>query len=183
MKIAKIGDRNRVRAMGSAITKAGMLMTRFGLAAVVGWIGAMKFTAYEAHGISGFVTNSPLLSWSYHILSVQQFSNAVGVAEVAIATGLIVGAINARIGIFAGLASTAMFLTTLSFMLTTPGTFEATLGFPALSVVPGQFLVKDLVALGASLTFLGQALVEYANVEKSRPEVFSTSDCSPIASS
>ena len=37
-----------------------------------------------------------------------------------------------------------MFLTTLSFLLTTPGVWEASVGgFPALSVVPGQFLIKE----------------------------------------
>ena len=50
-----------------------------------------------------------------------------------------------------------MFLTTLSFLLSTPG-WEASLGgFPALSVVPGQFLIKDLVLLGAALWSLGEA--------------------------
>jgi len=55
-----------------------------------------------------------------------------------------------------------MFFTTLSFMLTTPGTFEPTLGFPALSVVPGQFLIKDAASLGLALLLLGQGLKQYA---------------------
>jgi reactive chlorine resistance protein C len=51
-----------------------------------------------------------------------------------------------------------MFLTTLSFMLTTPGVWEATEGgFPALSVVPGQFVLKDVVLLGAALWSFGEA--------------------------
>jgi hypothetical protein len=33
---------------------------RYGLVLVLLWIGGMKFTAYEAAGISGFVANSPL---------------------------------------------------------------------------------------------------------------------------
>jgi reactive chlorine resistance protein C len=51
-----------------------------------------------------------------------------------------------------------MFLTTLSFLFSTPG-WEASLsGFPALSALPGQFLVKDVVLLGASIWSLGEAL-------------------------
>ena len=51
-----------------------------------------------------------------------------------------------------------MFLTTLSFLFSTPG-WEASLGgFPALSVVPGQFLLKDVVLLGAAVWSLGEAL-------------------------
>ncbi len=50
-----------------------------------------------------------------------------------------------------------MFSTTLSFLLTTPGVWEASAGgFPALSVVPGQFLIKDVVLLGASLWMFSQ---------------------------
>ena len=50
-----------------------------------------------------------------------------------------------------------MFLTTLSFLLTTPGVWEASAGgFPALSVVPGQFLAKDFVLFGASLRLFGE---------------------------
>jgi len=50
-----------------------------------------------------------------------------------------------------------MFLTTLSFILTTPGVAEASAGgFPAISLL-GQFLVKDVVLLGASLSIGAEA--------------------------
>ena len=116
----------------------------------------MKFTAYEAEGISGFVSNSPLMSWAYSIFSVRTFSALVGTTEI------VIGLIAARpLSIGASLVGSAlaigMFLTTLSFLLTTPGVGEATAGgFPAISVVPGQFLIKDFVSLGASLWICGQ---------------------------
>ena len=51
-----------------------------------------------------------------------------------------------------------MFLTTLSFLVTTPGVWEPSLGgFPALPAIPGQFLIKDLALLGISLWSLGDA--------------------------
>ena len=50
-----------------------------------------------------------------------------------------------------------LFATTLSFLFTTPG-WEPTLGFPALSAMPGQFLLKDIVFLGASIWSLGESL-------------------------
>jgi len=53
-----------------------------------------------------------------------------------------------------------MFLTTLSFLFSTPGWEPSLGGFPALSVVPGQFVIKDIVLLGASLWTLGEALQE-----------------------
>ncbi len=51
-----------------------------------------------------------------------------------------------------------MFLTTLSFLFSTPGWEPSLGGFPALSVVPGQFLPKDVVLLGAAVWSLGEAL-------------------------
>jgi uncharacterized membrane protein YkgB len=51
-----------------------------------------------------------------------------------------------------------MFLTTLRFLVTTPGVCEpSTGGFPALSALPGQFLIKDLALLGISLWSFGDA--------------------------
>jgi uncharacterized membrane protein YkgB len=51
-----------------------------------------------------------------------------------------------------------MFLTTLSFLMSTPGWEPSLGGFPGLSVAPGQFLLKDVVLLGAALWSLGEAL-------------------------
>lgn len=53
-------------------------VARYGLVVVIAWIGALKFTAYEAEGIQPLVANSPLLSWLYNLFSVQTFSNLLG---------------------------------------------------------------------------------------------------------
>ena len=45
----------------------------------------MKFTEYEAKGIQPLVANSPLMGWTYHFLSVRQFSDGPGVVEVGTA--------------------------------------------------------------------------------------------------
>jgi len=56
------------------------------------------------------------------------------------------------------LGAVIIFLTTLSFIITTPG-WEPTLGgFPALSGDVGEFLIKDLVLLGAALWTLADSL-------------------------
>jgi reactive chlorine resistance protein C len=134
----------------------GRYAIRYSLVLVLLWIGGMKFTAYEAEGISGFVSNSPLMSWAYSTFSVRTFSALVAITEIVI--GLLIAA---RLSIGASLVGSAlaigMFLATLSFLLTTPGVGEATAGgFPAISVVPGQFLIKDFVLLSASLWICGE---------------------------
>jgi uncharacterized membrane protein YkgB len=139
------------------IEAAGRHSVRYGLVLVLLWIGGMKFTAYEAAGISGFVANSPLMSWAYSVFSVQGFSALLGATEIVVALLIASRPLSARAALLGSAAAVGMFLTTLSFLLTTPGVWEASAGgFPALSVVPGQFLVKDLVLFGAALWLYGQ---------------------------
>jgi uncharacterized membrane protein YkgB len=56
-----------------------------------------------------------------------------------------------------------MALITLSFLLTTPGVWQPEYGFPYLSPMPGQFLAKDLLLLGAAIYTAGEALVASLN--------------------
>lgn len=134
------------------IQTASQMAMRYGLVLVLLWIGGMKFTAYEAEGIKGFVVNSPLMSWAYSLLSVQSFSALLGMTEILIAVLIAARPLSARAAAVGGALAVGMFLTTLSFLLTTPGLWETSAGgFPALSVVPGQFLLKDFVLLGVSL--------------------------------
>jgi uncharacterized membrane protein YkgB len=136
----------------------GRHSVRYGLVLVLLWIGGMKFTAYEAEGISGFVSNSPLMSWAYSLFSVRSFAALLGVTEVAIALLIAARPLSPRASAVGSALAVGMFLTTLSFLLTTPGVWEPSLGgFPALSALPGQFLIKDLALLGISLWSLGEA--------------------------
>lgn len=146
-------------AWSEKLQALGIFMIRHGLAVVFAWIGAMKFTAYEASGIQPLVANSPLMSWLYNIFSVQAFSNWLGVLEIAIAVMIVARPVSARISAAGSALAAVLFLGTLSFILSTPPVWEASLGgFPALSVAPGQFLLKDLGLLGASIWTLGEAL-------------------------
>jgi reactive chlorine resistance protein C len=132
---------------------------RFSLVLVLVWIGGMKFTAYEAEGISGFVSHSPLMSWAYTLVSVRGFSSLLGVTEIAVALLIASRPLSAWSAALGSASAVGMFLTTLSFLLTTPGVWEASAGgFPALSVVPGQFLVKDFVLFGSALWLLSHDL-------------------------
>ena len=50
-------------------------LARYGLVIVIGWIGLLKFTSYEAQGIQPLVAHSPFMSWLYDIFSVTTFSS------------------------------------------------------------------------------------------------------------
>jgi len=145
-------------SLSSQVEAVGSGLARYGLAVVVGWIGLMKFTAYEAEGISPFVAHSPLMSWVYGFMSVRGFSAVLGVVEVAVALLIAARPLWPRSCALGSALAVGMFLTTLSFLVPTPGVWEPSLGgFPALSAVPGQFLIKDLALLGISLWTLGEA--------------------------
>ena len=139
-------------------TDVGHLVLRYGLVLVIGWIGLMKFTAYEANGIEPLVVHSPLLGWTYHFLTVRQFSAFLGIVEVGTALLIALRDWSPRASATGSAIAVLMFLTTLSFLFSTPGREPSLGGFPALSGAVGQFLLKDLVLLGAAIWSLSEAL-------------------------
>ena len=146
------------KGISTTIQAVGLHLTRYGLVLVLAWIGAMKFTAYEASGIQPMVANSPFMGWVYHIWSTQAFSNVLGLVEIAIAMMIALRPLSAAVAAVGSGVAVMMFLTTLSFLMSTPGWEPSLGGFPGLSVAPGQFLLKDVVLLGAALWSLGEAL-------------------------
>jgi uncharacterized membrane protein YkgB len=140
------------------IDAAGQQSIRFALVLVIAWIGAMKFTEYEAVGITGLVSNSPLMAWSLDFLSARQLAAIIGIAELSIAGMIATRPIWPRMSAYGSVLAVGMFLVTLSFLFSTPGVVEPSLGFPALTFLPGQMLIKDLVLLGAAIWTTGEAL-------------------------
>jgi uncharacterized membrane protein YkgB len=139
------------------VAVAGRLLIRYGLVVVIAWIGALKYTTYEAVAIQPLVAHSPLLSWVYHIFSVRTFAAVLGTAEITAALLIALRPLAPRASVPGSALAVLLFLGTLSFLLTTPGVTAAG-GFPVLSVLPGQFLLKDLVLAAAALWTLGDAL-------------------------
>ncbi len=151
-----------IASTGEHISNIGKHSVRFSIATVLCWIGAMKFTAYEAGAIEGLVRSSPIVSWLYNFLTVQGTSNLIGTIEILTAIALILGLKYSKVSLIGALGATFTFLLTTSFLFTAPG-WEASLGgFPALSVVPGQFLLKDIVLLAGSVFLIGDALQRIA---------------------
>lgn len=151
MKTETMMMTDRWMPVEDALARAERLMLRFGLATIVLWIGAMKFTAYEANGIRGLEENSPLFRPLLEMLGTQGISNVIGVAELATGLLLVLGAVWPRLGLVGGVLAIGTFLSTLTFLFTTPGWEPSLGGFPAISAGVGQFLLKDLALLGAAL--------------------------------
>jgi len=142
----------------SRTTAVAALLARYGLVIVLAWFGAMKFTHYESQGISHWVANSPLMSWVYDIMSIDAFGRVNGSVELIVAALLAVKPWFPKASVVGGIFASLFFVTTLSFMITTPGVGEASAGgFPVLSV-DGEFLMKDIANLGLALWLLADAI-------------------------
>lgn len=69
----------------NAITRFGYYATVYGLALVFGWIGMMKFTAYEAGAIAPMIASHPLLNAVVGGFDDQTTSNLIGITEITAA--------------------------------------------------------------------------------------------------
>ena len=122
------------RHLGVRLENIGLAMLRYGLAALLLMIGAMKWTSAEAEAIRPWVAGSPVLSWIDSVASVEHASEAIGAFEIVVALLIGVRRWLPRAALAGSLAAAAMFVVTLSF------------------------LVKDFFLLAAALWSAGEAL-------------------------
>lgn len=154
-------------ARSADLQRLGVILLYAGLTIVFFWFGSMKFTAYEAHGIAPFVVNSPLTSWLNGLVGERGAARVIGVVELSVGVLLAARLLSPRAATLGALGSIATYLTTVSFLFTTPGVAAPEAGgFPAISAGIGQFLLKDLVLLAASVYLLGESLAAAARRAK-----------------
>jgi uncharacterized membrane protein YkgB len=147
-------------SLGVKTMAIGTYGAYFALAIIYFWFGGMKFTHYEAQGLVPLVSNSPLLGWVYDVFSVDTFSSLLGVLEISIGALIAGRLLSPKLSLIGGALSAGLFFTTLSFMFSTLGVVEPGLGFPAITVAPGQFLLKDIGLLAVSIFVAGHSLTE-----------------------
>jgi len=142
----------RLEAIGGAILC-------YGLVAILLYYGTFKFTAEEAKAIEPMVANSPLFSWLHTALGTQGISNVIGVAEIAIAALIAARPFSPQVSALGSVLSIGMFLSTLSFLLSTPDLWHFVEWHPLPATnAYGVFLMKDVFLLGAAAWSAGGAL-------------------------
>lgn len=141
----------------SALESLGVGVSRYGLVVILLLIGLAKFTPEEAAGIQPLVAHSPLMSWMYSVLSVQGVSNVIGIVEITTALLIALRPLSPSASFVGSLGGIVTFLLTCSFLLSTPGAIQFSKGLLLLGDA-GQFLIKDLVLLGASFWTASEAL-------------------------
>ena len=142
----------------------GMGVSRYGLAVLLLIFGALKFTNFEAKGIQPLVENSPLMSWLYRFADLRSVSGMIGIVEIALAVMISLRVWFPKISALGSFGGILMFLTSLSFLITTPGMWTIMEGLPV--PTDGGFIMKDLIFLGVSIWTAGEAL--NANAERNR---------------
>lgn len=141
----------------SRLELAGTLISRYALVVVLLLIGLLKFTPEEAAGIQPLVAHSPFLSWMYSLLSLQHVSDLIGAIEIAVALLIALRPVAPKASFLGSLGAIITFLLTTSFLVSTPGAVQFHQGLAILGDA-GQFLIKDLVLLGASFWTAAEAL-------------------------
>ena len=135
-----------------ALRNVGAFILRYSLVFFLVLFGALKWTPAEANGIQPMVSHSPLFFWLYPAFGVQRGSEVIGVIELIL--GVLIGLRrwSPRLSAIGSLGASAMFVITLSFLVTTPNIGE---GAP--------FLLKDITLLGAALWTASEALTRQEN--------------------
>lgn len=177
---------NSLLQLAARADRLGFTLLRVGLITVLVWIGALKVTPYEADGIVPFVANSPVMSffYEYDAPEYRQHMNKEGelipanrawheangtygfsylLGSVIVLLGLLVAAHwwKPEIGAVGSFLVIGMSAVTLSFLVTTPENWVASLGdvhhgFPYLSG-RGRLVVKDAIMLGAAVVTMADS--------------------------
>ncbi|BBZ42479.1 DUF417 family protein [Mycobacterium conspicuum] len=143
------------------VTRAGQLVSRYGLVVVLAWIGFGKYVKMESRVL---IEHSPLMSWIYHVFSVTTVARGLGTMEIVAALLIALHPLAPRASAVGSALAVVLFSGTISFLFTTPRVVLTHAGgLPVLSALPGQFLLKDLVLIGVALWTLGDSLTAAAN--------------------
>ena len=137
------------------LERIGGEVLRWSLVFLLVFFGALKWTAPEAAAIRPFIVNSPFLWWVDRIFGQQGASEFIGVIELATAALIAARRWAPRLALVGGLLGMVMFVTTLSFIVTTPNVGDG-----------AAFLLKDVTLLGAAIWIAGEAWVA---VTRERP--------------
>ena len=142
--------------LAQSLTRAGQLISRYGLVVVLAWIGYGKYVKMESRVL---IEHSPLMSWIYDVFSVTTVARGLGTMEIVAALLIALRPVWPRASAAGSALAVVLFIGTLSFLFTTPGVVASHAGgIPVLSALPGQFLLKDLVLIGVALWSLGDSL-------------------------
>jgi len=150
------------------LASVGSSVLRLGLATDLVWVGALKFKQYEVENIDPLVRSSPLFSRLREKLGARRLARVLGIAEIVVGSLIAAKPVAPKASGVASLGAVGMFLTTLSFLVTTPEAKQEGEGMLVPSPA-GQFLLKDTVLLAAALLTAAESLRAARHCARRRP--------------
>jgi uncharacterized membrane protein YkgB len=121
-----------------------------------------KWSSFEAHQITPFISHSPLVFWLIPAFGVRGASFFLGATELLFGTLILLGFWDRRLGVVGALGSIVTFLGTVTIIPFFPNAWAAEAGgFPAM-YLQVAFLMKDFLFLAASFYLLKQDLTRGA---------------------
>lgn len=176
---------NRVLQAIANLDQLGKRVVRWGIVIVFVWIGALKFSTYEADGIVPFVANSPFMSFFYNTPGEYKthmnkegelieanhtwhennntygFSRGLGVFLITLAVLVAIYRMAPLASVVGSALVFIMTVGTLSFLVTTPESWVPHLtdhqwGFPYLSG-RGRLVIKDVMIMGGALVTMSES--------------------------
>ena len=155
---SRLLDITRPDGRALQLTSTGTAVLRYGLALILLWIGFLKFQPYEAMAIMPLVAHSPFMAWMIASFGLGSTAHIIGTYEIGTAVLIALRPVSARLSTIGGVLAIVTFLGTLSFLFTTPAMalYAPDHAFPFFGMV-GQFLIKDVVLLGAAIYITGEA--------------------------
>jgi reactive chlorine resistance protein C len=142
------------------LQRIGGALLRWSVVVLLVLFGAMKWTTAEAEAIRPLITHSPLLWWLDRAFGAQGASEVIGVMELITASLIALRRWMPWIAVAGGALGIGTFLTTLSFLVTTPDV-EAM----------APFILKDLTLLGAVVWLTGEAWSAAVRVSSPSPQI------------
>jgi reactive chlorine resistance protein C len=131
-----------------------LALLRWSMVAIFVWFGIQKFTPYAADAIAPLISHSPFISW-LAVFGVVGEARIIGAIELVTAVLLIAGSVVPIASTIGAAMAALTFVLTTSFVFSTPGiTLTSQTGFPIVSTLLEQFLLKDVALLAACLTLL-----------------------------
>lgn len=139
-----------------------LALLRWSMVAIFVWFGIQKFTPYAADAIAPLISHSPFISW-LAVFGVIGEARIIGTIELVTAALLIAGSVVPIASAIAAAMAALTFVLTASFVFSTPGiTLTSQTGFPIVSTLLEQFLLKDVALLAACLTLLVASIRRHA---------------------
>ena len=142
--------------MSKLLKTTGIFILRYGLGAVIIWLGYLKFKNSEAEYTHQLISGG-YLSWVLKYLTPYALNQIIAYLQILIGVFIMLKPVSKPLSFWGGIMASIMFLFSLSMLFASSVVWQSGYGFPELSKI-GQSVLKDLVLMGAAAWCVGDSM-------------------------